>query len=227
MRTRERVVTLVSALVIVLGGLTVMAVTLDPQEVPAAQELPSDKVFVCKYVGTPGVDEVLQSGQNPISVSVNSIPAGVPIVVGAIFADAQGQSIIIAFDVGQNPEPGPDACPRPTGPTTVPPTTEPPTTLPPPPPPPPSPPESTTTVPEVTTTGPPNGTTTINGTTTTTSPGATTTAPPGGTTTVPGGTTTSAAGTTTTKPPSTVPFCIEHPGEPGCSPDGFPEVETG
>ncbi|MFY9227700.1 MAG: hypothetical protein WAO28_00005, partial [Candidatus Microsaccharimonas sp.] len=31
------------------------------------------KVFVCKYVGTPGVDERLQTGNNPISVSVNAI----------------------------------------------------------------------------------------------------------------------------------------------------------
>jgi hypothetical protein len=34
---------------------------------------PDGKVFVCKYVGTPGVDETLQSGQNPLSVSINSI----------------------------------------------------------------------------------------------------------------------------------------------------------
>src|SRR4029078_2879368 len=34
------------------------------------------KVFVCKYVGTPGADERLQTGDNPISVSVNAIPGG-------------------------------------------------------------------------------------------------------------------------------------------------------
>ena len=34
----------------------------------------SRKVFVCKYVGKPGDDERLQTGQNPISVSVNAIP---------------------------------------------------------------------------------------------------------------------------------------------------------
>ena len=37
----------------------------------SGQELPSNKVFVCKYAGTPGVDERLQSGGNPISVSIN------------------------------------------------------------------------------------------------------------------------------------------------------------
>ena len=33
------------------------------------------KVFVCKYVGTPGVNERLQTGDNPIDVSINSIPS--------------------------------------------------------------------------------------------------------------------------------------------------------
>jgi hypothetical protein len=32
------------------------------------------KVFVCKYVGKPGVDERLQTGNNPISVAASSIP---------------------------------------------------------------------------------------------------------------------------------------------------------
>ena len=75
------------------------------------------KVFVCKYVGTPGVDERLQTGQNPISVSVNAIPLG-DVRVGSEFADAQGRSLVIAFDTGQ-PEPSPDACPQPTSTTTT------------------------------------------------------------------------------------------------------------
>jgi len=32
------------------------------------------KVFVCKYVGKPGVDERLQTGNNPISVDSNAPP---------------------------------------------------------------------------------------------------------------------------------------------------------
>jgi len=68
-----------------------------------------EKVFVCKYVGTPGVDERLQTGNNPISVSVNAIPVH-PVVIGSEFADAHGRSIVIAFDVGQ-PEPDVSACP--------------------------------------------------------------------------------------------------------------------
>ena len=75
-----------------------------------------DKVFVCKYVGTPGDDERLQTGQNPISVSVNAIPAGAQ--VGAFFADAQGRSFVLAFDTGQ-PEPPVSDCPPPDGPTTT------------------------------------------------------------------------------------------------------------
>jgi len=75
------------------------------------------KVFVCKYVGTPGVDERLQTGDNPISVSVNAIPLG-NVQVGSEFADAQGRSVVIAFDVGQ-PEPDVSECPSPVGPTTT------------------------------------------------------------------------------------------------------------
>lgn len=75
-----------------------------------------DKVFVCKYVGTPGDDERLQTGQNPISVSVNAIPDGAQ--VGAFFADQQGRSFVLEFDTGQ-PEPPISECPPPDGPTTT------------------------------------------------------------------------------------------------------------
>ncbi|HET6601254.1 MAG TPA: DUF11 domain-containing protein, partial [Gaiella sp.] len=74
------------------------------------------KVFVCKYVGTPGVDERLQTGNNPISVSVNAIPVD-PVVVGAYFADAQGRSFVLAYDVSQ-PEPDVSGCPQPGVPPT-------------------------------------------------------------------------------------------------------------
>ena len=74
------------------------------------------KVFVCKYVGKPGVDERLQTGNNPISVSVNAIKVD-PVVVGAYFADAQGRSFVLAYDVGQ-PEPNVSACPQPDVPPT-------------------------------------------------------------------------------------------------------------
>ena len=73
------------------------------------------KVFVCKYVGTPGADERLQTGDNPISVSVNAIPGGAS--VGAYFADAHGRSYVLAYDVGQ-PEPDVSGCPQPDVPPT-------------------------------------------------------------------------------------------------------------
>jgi len=84
----------------------------------AGQELPSDKVFVCKYTNTPGAGEQLQTGQNPISVSINAIPAGVPIEPGSSFQDSQGRSVILDFDVGQ-PDPSPEDCPPPGGGTTT------------------------------------------------------------------------------------------------------------
>ena len=56
-------------------------------------------MFVCKYTGTPGVDEVLQGGNNPISVDWQ--PGRDP---GQFFNDGQGRSFVLEFDVGQ-PEP--------------------------------------------------------------------------------------------------------------------------
>ena len=55
---------------------------------------PDPKVFVCKFVGTPGVNERLQtSRQNPILVSANSTSGA---AVGQFFNDAQGRSLVIA-----------------------------------------------------------------------------------------------------------------------------------
>jgi hypothetical protein len=71
------------------------------------------KVWVCKYVGTPGASERLQTGQNPINVSRNSIK--VPVVLGAVFPDAHGRSIVIGFGTswGQRNEPSIEDCPPP------------------------------------------------------------------------------------------------------------------
>jgi hypothetical protein len=73
----------------------------------------SKKVYVCKYTGTPGPDEVLQGGNNPESVSINSIDPkfeGNPLLlIGRTFADAQNFSRVIAVDNGQG-DPGIDAC---------------------------------------------------------------------------------------------------------------------
>lgn len=61
----------------------------------------AEKYFVCKYVGTPGEDEVLKEGKNPISVAAAAIQAD-PIVIGSYFADAQGRSFVVAADEGQD-----------------------------------------------------------------------------------------------------------------------------
>lgn len=67
------------------------------------------KVYVCKYVGIPGINERLQTGQNPIEVSVNATHgAG----VGSYFNDAQGRSYVLAQLVAGQPEPPVTDCPR-------------------------------------------------------------------------------------------------------------------
>jgi hypothetical protein len=126
--------------------------------------LPSHKVFVCKYVGTPGVDERLQTGDNPISVDFHSLIGGF-VGIGVFFQDAQGRSVVIAFDTGQ-PEPNVSECPNPNPTTTT--TTSSPTST-----------STSTTTTGPTTTGP---TTTAGSTTTSTGPtttaGSTTTTGP-------------------------------------------------
>jgi len=77
------------------------------------------KVFVCKYVGTPGVDERLQTGQNPISVSVNSIQNNQwDGTVPGYFSDAHDRSYVLAYDEGQA-EPDVSDCPAVTPPPVV------------------------------------------------------------------------------------------------------------
>ena len=77
------------------------------------------KVFVCKYVGTPGVDERLQTGQNPISVSVNSIQNNQwDGTVPGYFSDAHDRSYVLAYDEGQA-KPDVSDCPAVTPPPVV------------------------------------------------------------------------------------------------------------
>ncbi|HWT39718.1 MAG TPA: hypothetical protein VN081_00335, partial [Dongiaceae bacterium] len=76
-----------------------------------------DKVYVCKYVGTPHVDERLQTGQNPIEVSVNAIQQNewngqVP----GWFSDAHDRSYVLGYVVKGQPEPSVSECPAPESP---------------------------------------------------------------------------------------------------------------
>ncbi len=99
--------------IITVGVLAIPVVTL---------AAPAPKVFVCKYVGTPGADERLQTGQNPISVSSNAIKDYEG--VGSYFNDAQGRSYVLAEDTGQ-PEPNVSQCPAVTVTPPTPPVTPP------------------------------------------------------------------------------------------------------
>lgn len=69
------------------------------------------KVWVCKYVGTPGVDETLKPGNDGlVDVSVNSLSGYSG--VGSYFNDAQGRSFAIGPEHYANDNPGPaGTCP--------------------------------------------------------------------------------------------------------------------
>jgi hypothetical protein len=99
---------------------TIAAVGMVAFSAPAHAAPASSQVWVCKYVGTPGVDERLQTGNNPIRVSGNAADEDNDgqVFVGDQFADAQGRSIIVQIE---GEDPGIDAC-SPTAPPTPPPT---------------------------------------------------------------------------------------------------------
>jgi len=106
---------------------TIAAVGLVALSAPAHAAPASSQVWVCKYVGTPGDDERLQTGNNPIMVSGNSADKDNDgqVFVGEQFADAQGRSVIV--QIGGD-DPGAEACsstPPPVITPTTPPTSRP------------------------------------------------------------------------------------------------------
>lgn len=68
------------------------------------------KAAVCKYVGKPGVDERLQTGNNPIVVDRKDW-----MTIGSYFQDAQGRSYVLSFLNPGDPEPDVSKCPAPDG----------------------------------------------------------------------------------------------------------------
>jgi len=95
---------LATFLVVVTLGMSGLALALPSASVAQGQS----KYFVCKYVGQPGVDESLQTGDNPISVAGPSINKD-GVEIGYEFSDRHGRSVVIAEDTGQDkPE-----CPKP------------------------------------------------------------------------------------------------------------------
>ena len=99
---------------------TIAAVGLVALSAPAYAADANSKVWVCKYVRTPGGDEVLKSGKNPIEVSGHSVDKDKDgqVFVGDQFADAQDRSVVVQID---GEDPGDGACsptPAPDGGTT-------------------------------------------------------------------------------------------------------------
>lgn len=110
----KRLIALLAAAVL-SGGLFAATANADTQ----------GKVLVCKYVGTPGEDERIQTGQNPIEVSVNAINEyqdndhSGTVTPGDAFADAQGRSVVITNESEcvqptETPSPTPTETPTPT-----------------------------------------------------------------------------------------------------------------
>jgi len=85
------------------------------------------QVVVCKYVGTPGVDERLQTGNNPIVVDTHALEGdGFDGTFPFEFSDAQGNSIAIRY--AENSHDGDiSECPGYVSPTPTPTPTETPT----------------------------------------------------------------------------------------------------
>lgn len=95
-----------------------IAVQSYPQPSPSSSSPPEHKWYVCKYVGTPGVDERLQTGDNPIWTDEHSIETYPNIQIGDTFSDAHTHSVVIAgpYDKKVTPEPSAADCPAPEGP---------------------------------------------------------------------------------------------------------------
>jgi len=94
---------IIIAVLLVVGFLLISSTVSAHHNADHTQGPPADvekKVLVCKYVGTPGENERLQTGQNPIEVAVNSINPKDPdsVKVGDEFADKQGRSVVVAID---------------------------------------------------------------------------------------------------------------------------------
>ena len=111
----RRLLSISAAAIIAAAGLVALSA-------PAHAAPASSMVWVCKYVGTPGDDERLQTGNNPIRVSGNSADEDKDgqVFVGDQFADAQGRSVIVQIE---GEDPGAEICsptPPPDIPTTSP-----------------------------------------------------------------------------------------------------------
>jgi hypothetical protein len=91
----------------VSAAATIAAVGLAALSAPAYAADADSQVWVCKYVRTPGGDEVLKEGKNPIMVDGHSVDQDKDgqVFVGDQFADAQELSVVVQID-GEDPGDG-------------------------------------------------------------------------------------------------------------------------
>jgi hypothetical protein len=83
------VATLIAVIAITLAGAS--------QAFVSASNDDPHQVVVCKYVGTPGPDERLQTGQNPIVVDIAALEDGFDGTFPFEFSDKQGRSVAIRY----------------------------------------------------------------------------------------------------------------------------------
>jgi hypothetical protein len=124
--TTTTTTTLMSAgrrLLSISAATAIAAVGLVALSAPAHAADANSKVWVCKYAGKPGVDEVLKEGKNPIEVSGKSVDKDKDgqVFVGDQFADAQGRSVVVQIG---GEDPGAGIC-SPTPPPVIQPTSAP------------------------------------------------------------------------------------------------------
>lgn len=101
---------------ILLAVVAILGLFIAFQVTSAAATPKIHKSYVCKYVGTPGVDERLQTGQNPIWVDNSSLTGkdDSDVQVNDTFSDKHGKSVVIVANTDKlTPEPGIDQCPPP------------------------------------------------------------------------------------------------------------------
>lgn len=85
----------------VAAWLMLLGVNVSSAKMGQHQNTYTKKVIVCKWVGTPGEDEVLQTGQNPIAVSTNALEGkGFAGEFPFEFSDAQGRSVAVRYATG-------------------------------------------------------------------------------------------------------------------------------
>ncbi|MDO8337190.1 MAG: hypothetical protein Q7T15_02910, partial [Microcella sp.] len=108
---RTRILAAATATLLALGmaaGGASAATAAPPQE--------DTKVWVCKYSGTPGVNEKYKAGKNPIEVSVSTIDSNSgfdPVTGTGYFADSQSRSYSLGYTATFPVPPTLQDCPRP------------------------------------------------------------------------------------------------------------------